>query len=76
MRRAVLCLSIGLLVLSCEAQPLPTQTSLEVAQTVAFITQNAPPIGFDQGVRFAPIDRNLEACRIGTPSWSSTSRAS
>lgn len=65
MRRAVLCLSIGLLVLSCEAQPLPTQTSLEVAQTVAFITQNAPPIGFDQGVRFAPIDRNLE----GLPHW-------
>lgn len=65
MRCAALCLIACLLVVGCEAQVLPTQTSLEIAQTVAFVTQNAPPVGFDQGVRFAPIDRNLEAL----PHW-------
>ncbi len=60
MRCLALCLIACLLIVGCEAQTLPTQTSLEIAQTVAFMTQNAPPVGFDQGVRFAPIDRNLE----------------
>jgi hypothetical protein len=49
-----------LLIVGCETEALPTQVTIEIAQTIAFITQNAPPAGFDQGVRFAPIDRNLE----------------
>jgi len=65
MRCATLCLLACLLVAACEAQALPTQTTLEIAQTAAFITQNAPPAGFDQGVRFLPIDRNLDAL----PHW-------
>ncbi|MCS6872120.1 MAG: hypothetical protein RML95_09215 [Anaerolineae bacterium] len=65
MRRATLCLIACLLIVGCETQALPTQTTLEIAQTVAFMTQNAPPVGFDQGVRFAPIDRNLETL----PHW-------
>ncbi len=60
-----LCLIACLLVVGCEAPPLPTQSSFEMVQTADFLTQNAPPTGFDQGVRFAPIDRNLEAL----PHW-------
>jgi hypothetical protein len=36
-----------------------------MAITAEFMTENAPPPGFDKGIAFAPIDRNLEAL----PHW-------
>lgn len=54
---------------ACEAdnaalEPLPTLADIEALPTVDFLTQNAPPVGFDE-VSFDPLDRTLAA----RPGW-------
>lgn len=57
---------LALLITACDPpQPIPTASSIEMAGTAAFLTENAPPAGFNNGVRFVPIDANLEAL----PHW-------
>lgn len=50
-----------------EPQPLPTLVDLNTLPTADFLTQNAPPAGFDE-VSFDPLDRNLAA----RPGWTYT----
>src|SRR5689334_20674096 len=67
MRRALACLVICLLVAGCfpNPAPIPTVSSVEMAQTAIHLTQNAPPSGFERSVQFPQIDDNL--ARL--PSW-------
>lgn len=44
---------------------VPTATTLDMAITAAFLTDNAPPAGFGAAVDFAPVDKNLESL----PHW-------
>ncbi|NLE51333.1 MAG: hypothetical protein GX613_07995 [Chloroflexi bacterium] len=72
MRRWTLSLcSLALLasLVACEAEtpvpePLPTLVDISVLPTTDFLTQNAPPVGFDE-VSFDPLDRTLAA----RPGW-------
>ena len=49
------------LVAGCISQAsVPTATTLDMAITAAFLTDNAPPSGFGAAVQFAPVDKNLE----------------
>ncbi len=66
MRRAIACLLLCLLLAGCLSgpQPIPTASNIEMAQTAMYLTQNAPPPGFDH-VAFPRIDDNLS----NLPSW-------
>lgn len=66
-RTALMALAmVCLIVAGCDTnEAVPTQASIEMALTAAFMTANAPPPGFTARVQFAPIDRNLEAL----PHW-------
>lgn len=44
---------------------VPTATTLDMAITAAFLTDNAPPPGFSGPVQFAPVDKNLDSL----PHW-------
>jgi hypothetical protein len=44
---------------------VPTATTLDMAITAAFLTDNSPPSGFSGPVQFAPVDKNLESL----PHW-------
>lgn len=58
----------ALVVVGCtNPPPIPTLSSVEMALTSQFMTQNAPPAGFSS-VSFAPIDINLDKL----PHWSYT----
>src|SRR3954470_3208109 len=61
MRRVLACLVICLLTAGCLSTPapMPTVSSVEMAQTAIHLTQNAPPPGFERGVQFPRIDDNL-----------------
>jgi len=48
-------------------EPLPTLAEIETLPTVDFLTQNAPPVGFDE-VSFDPLDHTLAA----RPGWTYT----
>jgi hypothetical protein len=65
MRRA--CLLICLLAAACTSnpRPIPATSNVEAAQTAIYLTQNAPPPGFERGVQFPRIDDNL----VKLPSW-------
>ncbi len=70
MRRARACLLLCLLSLltaGCLStpEPIPTVSSVEMAQTAMNLTQNAPPPGFERTVQFPRIDDNLTRL----PSW-------
>jgi hypothetical protein len=65
MRRA--CLLVCLLAAGClsNPKPIPTASNIDAAQTAIYLTQNAPPPGFERGVQFPRIDDNL----VRLPSW-------
>jgi hypothetical protein len=68
MRRIFACgVVLGLLAAGClsDTRVVPTASSLEMAQTAQYLTQNAPPPGFEHGVQFPRIDDNLSR----QPSW-------
>lgn len=65
-------LALLLSLAACQAEsvtpePLPTLAEIEALPTVDFLTQNAPPVGFDE-VSFDPLDRTLAA----RPGWAYT----
>ncbi|MCC7207184.1 MAG: hypothetical protein IT323_07760 [Anaerolineae bacterium] len=62
------CLAAALalsLVAGCASDAVPTATTLDMALTEAYLTDNAPPPGFNTPVQFAPVDKNLDAL----PHW-------
>lgn len=65
--RLLACLLIAALTAGClpAPKPIPTVTTLEMLQTAQYLTQNAPPPGFERSVQFARIDDNL----ANVPSW-------
>ena len=68
MRRVFACLvMIGLLAAGClsDTRVVPTASNLQMAQTAQYLTQNAPPPGFERGVQFPRIDDNLSK----QPTW-------
>lgn len=75
MRRWILSLrwlALPLSLVACQAdtappEPLPTLAEIETLATADFLTQNAPPVGFDE-VSFDPLDRTLAA----RPGWTYT----
>jgi hypothetical protein len=67
MRRTLACLLLAALAAGClpAPKPIPTVTTLEMLQTAQYLTKNAPPPGFEQGVQFPHIDDHL----ADVPSW-------
>jgi hypothetical protein len=64
---------ISLLLVGCTAnQPIPTVSSVEMAQTSQYLTQVAPPLGFEQQIAFPHIDDKLSE----KPSWRYTASLS
>ncbi len=68
-----LCLALCVVLLTaCDLNPapgaLPTVSSLEMAGTAVYLTQNAPPIGFEQSVTFPALDSRLTSL----PSWNAS----
>ena len=65
--RLLACLFIAVLAAGClpEPKPIPTVTTLEMLRTAQYLTQNAPPPGFERGVQFPRIDDSLS----NIPSW-------
>ena len=69
MRRSMLYILLCLVLAGCEFNltppPAPTVANVPMAQTALFLTQNAPPPGFEQSVQFPEIDDGLS----NLPSW-------
>ncbi len=70
MRRICTCLTMGLIAIllaGCvsDTRIIPTASTIQMAQTAQYLTQNAPPPGFERGVQFPRIDDNLSKL----PSW-------
>ena len=62
MRRLIICLLLA----GCTTiAPLPTVSSIEMAQTAEFLTQNAPPPGFQGSISYPRIDDKLS----DLPGW-------
>ncbi len=62
MRLLLTCAATSLLIAGCTSTlVVPTASSIEMAQTAEYQTQNAPPPGFDEVTQFSQIDANLSA---------------
>jgi hypothetical protein len=58
-RFALFCTVSAMVLVGCETPPVPTVASVEMALTADFLTQNAPPEGFRNGVDFSKIEANV-----------------
>jgi hypothetical protein len=67
MRHVLACLVICLLASSCVSgpPPVPTASTIIMEQTAVYLTKNAPPPGFENGVQFPRVDDNLS----NLPTW-------